>query len=61
VCTHLCVQLNFYDVVLDFILMDAFDDLAHPPSAVFAVTRNSWLSNSLKESVSYACSSVRLT
>ena len=36
--------------MFDFILMDAFDDLAHPPSAVFAVTQNRWMSDSMKES-----------
>ena len=52
---RLRAQINLYDIVLDFILMDAFDDLAQPPSAIFAVTRNAWLSDSLKESV---CSGV---
>lgn len=44
--------LTFYDVVLDFILMDAFDDLENPPSSVTAVVQNRWLSNGFKESVS---------
>ena len=26
--------MNFYDIVLDFILLDAFDDLDNPPSAI---------------------------
>lgn len=42
--------LTFYDVVLDFILMDAFDDLENPPSSVTAVVQNRWLSNGFKES-----------
>ncbi|MPC32146.1 Mitoguardin-2 [Portunus trituberculatus] len=29
--------ITFYDVVLDFILMDAFEDLENPPSSVTAV------------------------
>ncbi|XP_035683768.1 mitoguardin 2-like isoform X4 [Branchiostoma floridae] len=41
--------LSFYDVVLDFILLDAFDDLANPPSSVTAVVQNRWLSNGFKE------------
>lgn len=40
---------TFYDIVLDFILMDAFDDLANPPASVTSVTLNRWLSNGLKE------------
>lgn len=43
--------LTFYDVVLDYILMDAFDDLDSPPSSVTAVVQNRWLSNGFKESV----------
>ena len=44
--------MTFYDIVLDFILMDAFDDLENPPSSVIAVIQNRWLSNSFKETVS---------
>ncbi|OWF49902.1 mitoguardin 2-like [Mizuhopecten yessoensis] len=40
---------SFYDIVLDFILMDAFDDLANPPSSVITVVQNRWLSNGFKE------------
>lgn len=45
-------MFTFYDVVMDFILMDAFDDLARPPSSVVAVAQNRFLSASFKESVS---------
>lgn len=38
-----------YDVVLDWILMDAFDDLSNPPSSVISVVQNRWLSTGLKE------------
>lgn len=38
-----------YDVVLDWMLMDAFDDLSNPPSSVVSVVQNRWLSNGLKE------------
>lgn len=44
-------MLSFYDVVLDYILLDAFEDLAAPPSSVLAVVRNRWLSDGFKESV----------
>lgn len=41
--------MSFYDIVLDFILMDAFEDLENPPSTVIAVVQNRWLSNGFKE------------
>lgn len=44
--------MTFYDIVLDYILMDAFEDLDSPPSSVLAVVQNRWLSNGFKESVS---------
>lgn len=42
-------SFTFYDILLDFILMDAFDDLANPPSSVITVVQNRWLSNGFKE------------
>jgi hypothetical protein len=41
--------MNFYDIALDFILLDAFEDLEDPPSAVIAVIQNRWLSQSFKD------------
>ncbi|XP_067430297.1 mitoguardin 2 [Thunnus thynnus] len=53
------VCMNFFDIVLDFILMDAFEDLESPPSSVVAVLRNRWLSDSFKETaLATACWSV---
>lgn len=50
---------NFYDIALDFILLDAFEDLESPPSAITAVIQNRWLSQSFKETaLSTACWSV---
>lgn len=43
--------MSFFDIVLDFILMDAFEDLENPPASVLAVLRNRWLSDSFKETV----------
>ena len=40
---------NFYDVALDYILIDSFEDLEAPPSSVLAVMKNRWLSNGFKE------------
>ncbi|OCT65411.1 hypothetical protein XELAEV_18041651mg [Xenopus laevis] len=53
------VCMNFFDIALDFILMDAFEDLESPPSSVIAVLRNRWLSDSFKETaLATACWSV---
>ncbi|XP_065068836.1 mitoguardin 2-like [Rhopilema esculentum] len=41
--------MSFYDIVLDFIIMDSFDDLEEPPYALTSVIQNGWLSNSIKE------------
>ncbi|GAB6021887.1 hypothetical protein CHUAL_006053 [Chamberlinius hualienensis] len=41
--------MTFYDIVLDFIILDAFDDLDSPPSSVTSVVQNRWLSNGFKE------------
>lgn len=43
------VSMTFYDVVLDFIIMDSFDDLANPPRQLVAVLGNRWLTSSIKE------------
>ena len=42
-------DLTFYDIVLDFILLDAFEDLENPPSAILAAINNRWISQSFKE------------
>lgn len=41
-------QLNFYDIVLDLLVMDSFQDLDSPPSAVMSAIQNRWLSNRIK-------------
>lgn len=46
--------MTFYDVVLDFIILDAFKDLDSPPTSVTAVVQNRFLSNGFKETVSDA-------
>jgi hypothetical protein len=44
------VVMNLYDVALDFVLLDAFSDLEHPPSSVVAVLQNSWITDGMKKS-----------
>lgn len=48
-------DLSFYDVLLDFVLLDAFDDLATPPYSVATAVQNRWLSARIKETVSNDC------
>jgi hypothetical protein len=42
-------MMNFYDIALDFLLFDAFDDLESPPVSIVTVMQNRWLSNGFKE------------
>lgn len=41
--------MTFFDIALDFIILDAFKDLDHPPGSVMAVIQNRFLSNGFKE------------
>ncbi|CAB3397503.1 unnamed protein product [Caenorhabditis bovis] len=43
-------HFGFYDIVIDFIILDAFEDLKSPPSAIYSVTKNYFMSNSMKYS-----------
>ena len=44
------VEITFYDVVLDFTLLDAFDDLDNLPGTIVSVLQNRWLTDGMKES-----------
>lgn len=41
--------MTFYDICLDFIVLDAFRDLDSPPASVLAVVQNRFLTNGFKE------------
>lgn len=41
--------MNLWDVLFDFVFLDAFEDLRKPPSGIAALMRNSFLSRSMKE------------
>eukprot|EP00055_Hartaetosiga_balthica_P006895 m.22829 g.22829 ORF g.22829 m.22829 type:complete len:444 (-) comp5483_c0_seq1:76-1407(-) len=41
--------LSVFDIALDIILLDAFDDLETLPSTVTSVLQNQWIPNSIKE------------
>ncbi|CAL8101677.1 unnamed protein product [Calicophoron daubneyi] len=40
--------LNFYDIVVDYMLIDALELLSNPPGSVLSVTRHRWLSDNFK-------------
>ena len=48
---------NSFSFRLDFVMLDAFDDLATPPYSVTAAAQNTWLSARIKETVSPTFSS----
>ncbi|XP_015595022.1 mitoguardin [Cephus cinctus] len=41
--------INFYDVLIDFILLDAFEEIEKPPSSIKAILQNRWISASFRE------------
>lgn len=41
-------ELTFFDVVIDWCILDAIDDLANPPSSITSVMSNRWLGNDFK-------------
>lgn len=45
--------MSVYDIALDFVLLDAFDDLDHPPSTVVSVLQNRWITDGMKKAVSH--------
>ena len=42
-------MVSFYDLVLDYVILESFDDLESPPSAVTSVANNRWLSSGFRE------------
>ncbi|XP_015434221.1 PREDICTED: protein FAM73B [Dufourea novaeangliae] len=41
--------INFYDILIDFILLDAFEEIEKPPSSIKSLTQNRWISASFCE------------
>ncbi|XP_063972444.1 mitoguardin [Diachasmimorpha longicaudata] len=41
--------INFFDVLIDFILLDSFDEIDKPPSSIKAILQNRWISASFRE------------
>ncbi|XP_076277560.1 mitoguardin [Lasioglossum baleicum] len=41
--------MNFYDILIDFILLDAFEEVEKPPTSIKAILQNRWISASFRE------------
>ncbi|ESO11254.1 hypothetical protein HELRODRAFT_91604 [Helobdella robusta] len=41
--------MNFFDIVIDFLLFDGFDDLDQVPSTIVNICGNRWITNGFKE------------
>lgn len=53
---HRKVQMyNFFDIVLDYIILDAFSDLSDPPQSIKTVMNNRWLGERFKETSLTTC------
>lgn len=42
-------MLSFYDIVLDYMILESFDDLENPPLPVKTIISNQWLSSRFRE------------
>ncbi|XP_075688987.1 mitoguardin 1 [Rhinoderma darwinii] len=52
-------NMNFYDIFLDFVVMDSLEELENPPLSIQNVVKNRWLNSSFKETaVTSSCWSV---
>lgn len=40
---------SFYDIVIDYVILDSFEDLDDPPQTVVAVLKNQWMPIGFKE------------
>lgn len=50
--------LSFYDLVVDYIILESLDDLENPPSMVASIVSNKWVSSKFRQS---ACQSAVVT
>lgn len=41
--------INFYDLVIDYIILESFDDAEDPPPGVMSIANNKWLSAGFRE------------
>ena len=49
VATRSIPCLSFYDVVIDYVILDSFEDLDNPPQTVISVVKNQWMPIRFKE------------
>lgn len=50
--------LSFYDLVVDYIILESLDDLENPPTVVSSIVSNNWVSAKFRQS---ACQSAVIT
>ncbi|KAH0952550.1 hypothetical protein HN011_003029 [Eciton burchellii] len=43
------ICMNFYDILVDFILLDAFEEVEKPPPPIRAILQNRWISARFRE------------
>lgn len=51
-------MLSFYDLVVDYIILESLDDLENPPAVVSSIVSNTWVSSKFRQS---ACQSAVTT
>lgn len=51
-------MLTFYDLVVDYIILESLDDLENPPAVVSSIVSNKWVSSKFRQS---ACQSAVAT
>ena len=44
-----CVHISLFDAVIDYVLLDAFDDMKRLPPSVSSVLQNTWIPRAIKE------------
>lgn len=44
--------MNFYDILIDFMLLDAFEEVEKPPPPIRAILQNRWISARFRETKS---------
>lgn len=44
-----CVHISLFDAVIDYVLLDSFDDMKRLPQSVVSVLENTWIPRAVKE------------
>lgn len=52
--------LSFYDLVIDYIILESLDDLENPPAVVSSIVSNTWVSQRFRKSATLSAVSTAL-